>query len=71
MFGTVKRKVQIWSVIISAMTGLFACDTPGVETVHETIRNFQGNTQGTTYEIIIADNEVNFTGAEIDSILAE
>jgi thiamine biosynthesis lipoprotein len=71
MFGTVKRKVQIWSVIISGGIGLIACETPAVETVPETIRNFRGNTQGTTYEIIIADNEVNFTGAEVDSVLAQ
>lgn len=68
MFGTVKRKVQIWSVIISGSIGLLACETPSVEAT-EIIRNFRGNTQGTTYEIIVADNEVNFTNAEIDSVL--
>ena len=70
MFGTVKRKAQIWSVIISGCAGLVACETPSVET-EEVIRNFRGNTQGTTYEIIVADNEINFTNAEIDSVLAE
>ena len=70
MFGTVKRKVQIWSVIISGCIGLVACETPTQEK-EEPIRNFRGNTQGTTYEIIVADSEVNFTNAEIDSVLAE
>ena len=70
MFGTVKRKVQIWSVIISASIGLMACEASVETSEPEVTRNFRGNTQGTTYEIIIADNEVNFTGAEIDSVLA-
>ncbi|MDG1332754.1 MAG: FAD:protein FMN transferase [Crocinitomicaceae bacterium] len=65
-----KRKVQIWSVIISGCIGFTACDVQPYEDPQETIRNFRGNTQGTTYEIIVADNEVNFTNAEIDSVLA-
>jgi len=71
MFGTVKHKAQIWSVIISGTFGLVACDASTANTEPETVRNFRGNTQGTTYEIIVADNEVNFTGAEIDSVLAQ
>lgn len=70
MFGTVKRKVQIWSVIISGSIGLLACETPSNESDTQ-IRNFRGNTQGTTYEIIVADDQVNFTNAEIDSVLAQ
>ncbi len=71
MFGTVKRKVLIWSVIISGGLGFVACESPTDQMTSEPIRNFRGNTQGTTYEIIIADNEVNFTNAEIDSLLAQ
>ena len=71
MFGTVKHKVLIWSVIISGGLGFIACENQVDETTSEPIRNFRGNTQGTTYEIIIADNEVNFTNAEIDSVLAQ
>ena len=70
MFGTVRHKVQIWSVIISGSFCLVACD-PAVESSSIEAQYFRGNTQGTTYEIILADKEVNFTNAEIDSLLSE
>ncbi len=69
MFGIVKPKVQIWSVIISVCLSLFACSTP-VDSAKE-VHYFRGNTQGTTYEIIVSDVEANFTNAEIDSVLAQ
>ncbi len=68
MFGTVKRKAQIWSVIISSTLALFSC-TSQMESTTEA-KYIRGETQGTTYEIIIADAEVNVTKAEIDSLLA-
>lgn len=71
MFGTAKRKVRTWSVIISGSILVLGCtNTPAEQDVEKEQRVFQGNTQGTTYEIIIADSDVNFTGNEIDSILA-
>jgi thiamine biosynthesis lipoprotein len=69
MFGTVKHKVQIWSVIISIFFGLIACNPP-VEVTKEA-HYFRGNTQGTTYEIIVSDDDANFTNEEIDSVLAQ
>lgn len=69
MFGTAKHKVQIWSVIISSFLGLGACSPPAE--VEKEAHYFSGNTQGTTYEIIVADDEANFTNDEIDSVLAQ
>lgn len=69
MFGTVKHKVLIWSVIISGGLSLIACN-PAVESTKQA-HYFRGNTQGTTYEIIVTDDEANFTNAEIDSLLAQ
>lgn len=75
MFGTVKRKVQIWSVIISGILTFTACNTPAEpESESNPTKEahlFRGNTQGTTYEIIVSDAEANFTNAEVDSVLAE
>lgn len=66
MFGIAKHKVQIWCVIISS--GIVGCTSP-IESVAEVI-HVEGETQGTTYEIIIADEKANFTKTEIDSVLA-
>lgn len=70
MFGTRKHKVQIWSVIISGSLSLVACSPKAAESTKQ-VHYFRGNTQGTTYEIIVADDEANFTNNEIDSVLAQ
>lgn len=70
MFGTVKHKALIWSVIISGSAAFFGCAETSKKIVKEAFY-FRGNTQGTTYEIIVADDEANFTNAEIDSVLAQ
>ena len=54
MFGTKKRKTLVWSVIISALT-LGACQE-SVESSSVTGIEISGNTQGTTYNIIIAED---------------
>lgn len=71
MFGTVKHKALIWCVIISASIGLIGCDSPVDSTPTEEAFYFRGNTQGTTYEIIVSDDTANFTNDEIDSVLAQ
>ncbi len=72
MFGTVKHKVRIWSVIISGAVVFAGCSSTSSEQDQQvkTAHVFHGETQGTTYEIIIADAEVHFSGSEIDSLLA-
>lgn len=72
MFGTAKRKVHIWSAIISSVVLFSGCNSPLSEqdSTEKAAHVFRGNTQGTTYEIIIADESVNFSGEEIDSLLA-
>lgn len=63
MFGQAKHKTLVLSVIISTI--LSSC----TETV-EDFSSFEisGETQGTTYSIIIVDDEVNVSKHEIDSI---
>jgi len=63
MFGPMKRKILALSVIISTL--LASCG--------ETENNYspfeiKGETQGTTYSIIIVDDSVNVSKSEIDSI---
>jgi FAD:protein FMN transferase len=68
MFGIQRRKGQIWFAIISSLFLLASCRT--VSTPQEQLGGeIIGNTQGTTYNIIIANEKINFTKAEIDSIL--
>lgn len=71
MFGTVKHKAPIWCVIISAGLTLMSCDPSEDATKKQEAHYFRGNTQGTTYEIIVADEKANFTNKEIDSLLAQ
>ncbi len=65
MFGIKKRKVLIWSaifnlIIISSCSG----DVKRSDSFHE----IHGETQGTTYTIIIQDDEHQVTKKSIDSI---
>lgn len=61
MFGTKKLKVLIWSVTISLL--FIACSQK--ELANYTIT---GNTQGTTYSIIIVDDKQSVSKASIDSL---
>ena len=56
------------SVIISCVLIVFSCSRtpPGI-----TGFSLSGNTQGTTYSIIVAEDELYFTQAEIDRLLTE
>lgn len=65
MFGKKRHKVLIWSVIINSLVS--SCNfQQNSELAGYTI---QGETQGTTYQIIIAEEGLNFSKAEIDSVL--
>lgn len=66
MFGKKKHKLLIWSVIFS---GLFSSCTNEVTAIagHE----IHGESQGTTYTIIIAEEVINVSKAEVDHLLAE
>lgn len=68
MFGTQKLKARTWFVIFSSILFLASCANDLV--IHDDFGGeIIGNTQGTTYNIIIANEELNFTKDEIDSIL--
>ncbi|MFT5780645.1 MAG: thiamine biosynthesis lipoprotein [Crocinitomicaceae bacterium] len=72
MFGIKKHKTRNWSVIISAcVVLLLSCASPIVDSENDTEfgGEFVGATQGTTYNIIVANEKVNFSQNEIDSIL--
>lgn len=64
MFGKTKRKVQSWNVIFSISLLLFSCAPK------KHIR-IQGNTQGTTYTILINEERSTVTQSQIDSILQD
>lgn len=69
MFGTMKHKALNWSVIFSSLLIFASCDSSS--TPEERPRfSIIGETQGTTYEIIVTDPEIRVTKAEIDSVLA-
>ena len=66
MFGQAKHKTLVLSVIISTI--LSSCAE-----VTEDISSFEisGETQGTTYSIIIVDENQKVSKAEIDSLFKE
>lgn len=67
MFGKKKHKVLIWKSIISVLiisTGCSNSSSVGIEGV-----TISGETQGTTYTIIVAEQETSITKQKIDSIL--
>lgn len=69
MFGTQKRKVRTWFAITNLSLALLSCSTSTeVQSSYEGFEIY-GETQGTTYNIIIADDQINFSKEEIDSIL--
>lgn len=57
-----------YSVIISSFSVLLSCSQTNSNIEGYT---FSGATQGTTYSIIIAEDEINFEQSEIDDLLAE
>jgi len=63
MFGRKKRRLLICSAIISITFGCSSnkASIPGFE--------ISGETQGTTYSIIVAEDQLNFTQIEIDALL--
>ncbi len=70
MFGIMKHKALNWCVIFSSLLLVASCDSSS--TSEERPRfSIQGETQGTTYEIIVTDPEILVTKAQIDSVLAE
>ncbi len=68
MCGTQKLKARTWFAIISSAIILTSCANDPAS-LNSAGGEIVGNTQGTTYTIIIANEEVNFTKIEIDSIL--
>lgn len=64
MFGQTKHKILVLSVIISTIVS--SCTEPITDFSSFEIK---GETQGTTYSIIIVDDNVAVTKNEIDSIL--
>jgi len=62
MFGIKKHKVLIWSAIISA-SSLISCTSTSLDS-----KVIAGDTQGTTYRIIIVDDKVDVSKSEIDSL---
>ncbi len=66
MFGQAKRKILALSVIISTI--LSSC----IEATEDfSSYEIKGETQGTTYSIIIVDENVSVTKQEIDSIFSK
>lgn len=70
MFGKKKLRLLIWSATISIVAGISACGEQSEKSVIEGF-SITGNTQGTTYTIILAEEEIHFTKEEVDSVLAE
>jgi thiamine biosynthesis lipoprotein len=71
MFGKRKLLVHICKSTISLFFILFLTSCDSSNKVNEIEGHvFQGETQGTTYQIILAEEKANFTNAEIKSILA-
>ncbi|MFT5861018.1 MAG: thiamine biosynthesis lipoprotein [Flavobacteriaceae bacterium] len=69
MFGIQKHKVRTWFAITSLAVVLISCSTdPQAQATNEGFEIY-GETQGTTYNIIIADDQQYFVKEEIDSIL--
>lgn len=71
MFGRKKRKVQTWRSIINGFLGLIlvSCTSQTTEVKQETSIKFWGETQGTTYSVIIVDSTSSLTQHQLDSIL--
>lgn len=72
MFGIQRLKAPIWSVIFSLFL-LISCQNNDPIANGEAITGveFRGETQGTTYHVILAENVTSLTKASIDSLLHE
>lgn len=66
MFGIKKHKVLIWSVTISLIA---SCTQSQNDSKESEFIEIQGEAQGTTYSIIIAEKDAELTQQEIDSVL--
>lgn len=64
MFGKKKLKRLIWSVIFSPIL-ITSCSEPGTSVEGLSI---SGNTQGTTYNVIIAEESSSVTKVQLDSL---
>ncbi len=67
MFGKKKHKTLVWFVIISVM--FIGCTSNESKSIAG--HQLQGNSQGTTYTIIIAEENLNVSKLQIDQLLAE
>lgn len=68
MFGVKKPKVLIWSAIFSLL--VFSSCEENIESM-QVGQVISGQTQGTTYSIIVSSNEQPLIKSEIDSLLHE
>ena len=68
MFGTKKPKVRTWNVISSAWLLIASCSVQ--ESVPVGAIEITGNTQGTTYRVVIVDSNSQITRQYLDSLLA-
>jgi len=68
MFGQAKHKILALSAIISICCTLFSCSE---EEKHFSSFEINGETQGTTYSVIIVDDELKVDKADFDSIFKE
>jgi thiamine biosynthesis lipoprotein len=66
MCGKKKLEMRNWLKITSIIMLLWGCETSTKSTFKKTI---QGETQGTTYHVILADADVDVSQRELDSIL--
>ena len=66
MFGTLKRKVLIWSATFSLLALVSSCDEAPLPTTE-----ISGQTQGTTYTVIVFGEEVEVNKSEIDRLLRD
>ena len=67
MFGKKKRKVRIWNVIIS-ISLLGSCSDPMSSSDSIEGTTISGETQGTTFNVIIAESKTDVTKEQLDSL---
>lgn len=68
MFGKKKHRMLNYSATISGLLFLFSCAPQKSDSGKGF--TFSGNTQGTTYTIIVAEDSIHFQQEEIDGLLA-
>ncbi|MDX2362672.1 MAG: FAD:protein FMN transferase [Crocinitomicaceae bacterium] len=71
MFGTRKRKILVWSVIISSIA-LSACNENQGANQQAEVEGIEisGNTQGTTYTIILAEDNSVFSQEQVEFLFS-